>query len=421
MGPTIILDKSALQALSLHEIGALHRYYIQNIAPVLVIEILGDLKKDPSGGLSKDKVAELAQKAFPAISNVNVHYRYLLQGSLMGHAVPMDGRIQLPGGRTLETSDGQRGVVFENTPEEAALLRWRDRRFSEAEDILAERWRSSTRGFDLEQFKRNLATIYPKVPSIADTRSLFAWVQEVLDQDALQSDILKFILYEFSIKPSLAQRIFYRWETEGPRAVARFAPYACYCAQVAIFFNMGLVHDLITTKPTNRVDLEYLYYLPFCHAFCSGDKFHHSTAPLFLRSNQRYFQRDHLKPDLAMLSDDLHKHGPAGRDRTPDESMTSALWADLKLGKMTAHGWIGPEQQRAQKSSALVDFIKSRCVGRDIPDGSISTGEEDFVIKKTTFLSSDPCPCGSRKPFEECHGKHVVEDMRRKSESARRD
>lgn len=93
MGPTIILDKSALQSLSLHEIGALNRYYIHNIAPVLIVEILGDLKKKSSGGFSQDKVAELAQKAFPSISNVNVHYRHLLQASLMGRAVPMDGRL----------------------------------------------------------------------------------------------------------------------------------------------------------------------------------------------------------------------------------------------------------------------------------------------------------------------------------------
>lgn len=308
--------------------------------------------------------------------------------------------------------------MFENTPEEVALLRWRERQFSEAEDIMAERWRSSTRGFDLELFKRNLAMIYPRISAISDTQSLFAWVQGILAQDTLQSDLLKFILYEFGIDPSLAQQIFYRWETKGSRTLSAFAPYAHYCAHVAIFFNMGLIHDIITTKRTNRVDLEYLYYLPFCHAFCSGDKFHHATAPLLLRSNQMYFQRDQLKLDLAMLSDDLYKHGPAGRDRTPNESITSAFWADLNLGKMTAHGWISPEQQRAQKGSSLADFIKSRCLGRDIPDDSLIAGEEDFIIKKTTILPSDPCPCGSRKPFKECHGKHVVEDMRRKSEQS---
>jgi hypothetical protein len=417
MGPIIILDKSTLHGLSLHEIGALNRYYNHNIAPVLIVEILGDLKKKHSAALSLDKVAELALKAFPASSNVNAHYRHLLQASLTGGFVPMDGRIQLSGGRNLETSDGQKGVVFDETPEEAALLRWKQKQFSKAEDILAERWRSSTRSFDLDLFKRNLKTIYPKIPTISDHQSLFIWVQEILSQDNIQTDILKFILYEFNIEQSLAQQIFYRWETEGPRTLNAFAPYAHYCAHVAIFFNMGLIHDLITTRSTNRVDLEYLYYLPFCNAFCSGDKFHHASVPLFLRTDQKYFKKDQFKSDLSILSDDLYKHGPAGLDRTPDESITSSLWADLNMGKMTAHGWISPEQQEAGgENSPLVDFIKSRTLGRDIPDDSVIPGEEDFIMKETSILSSDPCPCGSRKPFEECHGKHIVEKMRRKSD-----
>jgi hypothetical protein len=139
-------------------------------------------------------------------------------------------------------------------------------------------------------------------------------------------------------------------------------------------------------------------------------------TPLFLRSNQSYFRKDEFKSDLAMLSDDLHKYGPTGRIRAPEESITSALWTDLNFGDMSRNGWISPESQASNKSSPLVDFINSRCDGKVLNDDSSTCGEDDFVIIKTTILASDPCPCGSRKPFEECHGKHVVEEMRRKSE-----
>ena len=416
MGPTIILDKSVLHGLSLHEMGALNRYYTQNIAPVIIIEILGDLKKEHEGVISQEKVAILAQKAFPSISNVNAHYLDLIKSSLMGLPVPMDGRIILPGGCNIEASDGQKGVVFENTPEEKALLRWREHQFSEGESIMAERWRTSTRGFDLEQFKKNLSSVYPRNPAISDSHSLFEWMQEILAQETKQLDLLTFMIYEFGIEPALAQRIFYRWETEGKQTLNTFAPYAYYCCQVSIFFNMGLIHNVVSTKPTNRVDLEYIYYLPFCNAFCSGDKFHHMITPLFLRSNQSYFRKDEFKSDLAMLSDDLHKHGPAGCERTPAESPTAALWADLNYRDMTEHGWISPEQQDSNTNSQLVDFIKSRCDGKELNTGSLTGDHEDFVIKKTTILGSDPCPCGSRKSFDECHGKLVAEKMKRTSE-----
>jgi hypothetical protein len=72
MGPITILDKSTLQSLSFDEIIILHKYYLLNIAPVLTIEILGDLKKPAKNALSEEKVIELANKLLPFDSAINV-------------------------------------------------------------------------------------------------------------------------------------------------------------------------------------------------------------------------------------------------------------------------------------------------------------------------------------------------------------
>ena len=45
MGPVLICDKSTLQSLARDELSALRRYYSLTVPPVLVIEILSDLKK----------------------------------------------------------------------------------------------------------------------------------------------------------------------------------------------------------------------------------------------------------------------------------------------------------------------------------------------------------------------------------------
>lgn len=54
-------------------------------------------------------------------------------------------------------------------------------------------------------------------------------------------------------------------------------------------------------KQSNRIDLDYIYYLPFCMVFCSGDKLHEKLAPVFLDSDQTFVTRDELKADLASI------------------------------------------------------------------------------------------------------------------------
>jgi len=46
MGPIILLDKSTVQCLSQEEIYFLFKHYYIAIAPILIIEILADLKKN---------------------------------------------------------------------------------------------------------------------------------------------------------------------------------------------------------------------------------------------------------------------------------------------------------------------------------------------------------------------------------------
>src|SRR5688572_16247652 len=51
MGPCLLMDKSAVQALPKRLLSVLSRHYHLNIPPILITEILGDLiKKGPHGG-----------------------------------------------------------------------------------------------------------------------------------------------------------------------------------------------------------------------------------------------------------------------------------------------------------------------------------------------------------------------------------
>lgn len=58
------------------------------------------------------------------------------------------------------------------------------------------------------------------------------------------------------------------------RSVAEFAPYAASVIRLFLAFACGLARGFIGPRPTNYIDLQYLYYSPFCMVFVSNDKFH---------------------------------------------------------------------------------------------------------------------------------------------------
>ena len=68
-----------------------------------------------------------------------------------------------------------------------------------------------------------------------------------------------------------------------------------------LLFNFGLYFRLLGTKSSNVIDLEYLFYAPFCMVFSSGDKFHHDLGPLILRNDQAFVDAKILKNDMAWL------------------------------------------------------------------------------------------------------------------------
>jgi hypothetical protein len=57
------------------------------------------------------------------------------------------------------------------------------------------------------------------------------------------------------------------------RSVLEFAPYAASVLRLFLTFVCGLARGFIGPRPTNYIDLQYLYYSPFCMVFVSNFKF----------------------------------------------------------------------------------------------------------------------------------------------------
>ena len=83
----------------------------------------------------------------------------------------------------------------------------------------------------------------------------------------------------------------------------KYAPYAAHVLTVDIFYQIALAASLESSqRPSNRMDIAYLYYLPFCMVFISSDKLHERCSKLFLRDNQNFAEGGAIKSDLANLN-----------------------------------------------------------------------------------------------------------------------
>lgn len=333
MGPQILLDKCTLQSLSQSETDFLQKHYWVVYSPILFIEILGDYKKFTNDiEKSKKEVAKIAWKINGYNSTFTANYRLLLHDDLIGLNVPMDHRPLLLGGKEVIVGNGERGVFCDEEPEHKALRRWGEGKFSEAEEVLSDNWRKSTKAINLDGWRK----IFRDSPNVYSFNDLKSYASTLMNNPNTQYDNLQWLLDEVSFDDSYKTPIFNRWINKGMPPLKLFSPYAYYCLHVLITFYLGIANGLIGTKPTNRIDLEYVFYFPFCKVFASTDKVLKQFSPLFLENNQDFVWGDDLKKDLREISqywehlndDEKRNYRKKYGDYPPDNpnSITNQLW-----------------------------------------------------------------------------------------------
>ncbi len=306
----LLLDKSAMQSFSERESRFLSKHFSVVIPPILITEILADLSKAKTRKLPPAiEVTLLSRKLPPMDSHINVHYRQICIGSLLGlQEPPMDGRPVVGGGVPLRTRDGKTGLFFEE-PEEWKLIRnWQQGTFTAQDKAYAQRWRRMTDALDLDRQKRLVRKLLKRGPDLKSVGEVSTRAARILENPKpdRQYRFITGFMDQLGVPTEMRLRVLGRWQAAGSPPFKVFAPYAAYCNRVNMIFSLSVVSGLVSTRPTNRIDLEYLYYLPFCMVFCSGDGFHKTLCPPLLRDDpgwmgQSFIGRDELKKDLEYL------------------------------------------------------------------------------------------------------------------------
>jgi hypothetical protein len=317
-GPLLIFDKSALQALNADEAVWLDNFFKCNITPLFYIETLADLEKEVVGGRTPEQiVGDIALKTPDIQSNPNAFHLRLLEAELRGlDTIALDGRGVLTGGKPVKF-EGKKGITISRSLEQEAFHRWQLRDFLSIERHIAKSWRTALSVSDYGQRYQFFRQNFLHGRSLKDFREVKARTEEYIEcTDQEKSFRLGMML--FGIVRDAQARIVQRWQDAGRPKIGQFVPYFAFLYSVELFFYLGLASDLISReRPTNKVDFAYLYYLPFCKVFTSGDKLHERTVPLFVRPDQTFVRGTELKADLANLN--------AYYSALPDEVKRSGL------------------------------------------------------------------------------------------------
>ena len=388
MGPIALFDKSFLQALSVDEAVLFDYFFLPVISPLFFVETLGDLSREPTkGGRSPAEIVGSIAFKSPEMHGAPCAFHGTLgHSSLLGFDPPFTGQIPRTGGKRVQVGEN-RGVVFEPSEEAQAFGRWQEDQFLELERQYASRWRAALSQIDLRRVAASTARfgVDPKTAkNLEQVRDLAGTVLRRLSP----AEQLKLALQALSI-PERDHEILTRWFRAGNPPLRDFARYANFVTEIEVFFALALASGKISAeRASNRCDISYLFYLPFCNVFISSDRLHRDCAPFFLRSDQDFVWGPDLKRDLAAQNELLLALPEAERDRglvalapTPQEGLIRRLWE-----KHVPRALLPPSHVdlSAEGSAGLASMVQefASAPAHDQVEDAVFEGELDSVTQQ---------------------------------------
>lgn len=337
MGPVVIFDKSFLQSLSIDESVWFDNFFMSNICPLFYVETLADLEKNVRGGRTPEQEVRIIADKTPEMHvNANMFHQELCIVNLHGQVVTMDGRPIIAGGRPVK-SEGKCGFVFEPSPEAEAFSRWQEEDFQEIERKFAKKWREAVESLNFESVSSWLNSIGVKLNKCKTLDEAKKYAVSIVDGRNNPLTRMQFVFSLLKIPSQYFMRVYFEWGAAGCPPLTTFAPYAAHVLTIELFFYISISSNLISAeRKTNKSDLAYLFYLPFCMVFISSDRLHKRCAPLFLRDDQEFVWGVDLKADLKKIDQHFDQLAESEKEKglhfiathppVDGDFLTSKLW-----------------------------------------------------------------------------------------------
>jgi hypothetical protein len=386
LGPITLFDKSFLQGLSVDESVWFDYFFLAVVCPVFYVETLADLAKTPREGRTSESEVRIIASKFPEMGGSPcMEYMELCVANLLGYDVPMDGRVIRPGGRRV-ANGSQTGVVYDESPEDVAFQRWQREEFEEVERLFATGWREAMKGIDLKQIAETFQSLGITPQTCRSISDAYDLANGIVSGNHKRFEQIVLAVRLLRIPPEAYQAISQRWQQAGCPPLSRFAPYTAFVVTIEIFFQIALAANLITTtRNSNRTDIAYLFYLPFCQAFVSSDRLHQRVVAPFLRADQHFVWGQDLKEDLGRINAHFLRLPESERElgvmrfahRPPPDVSTvvGEVWGRFGLGSRS-HNENLAEKMDPEAQKRLVERLTAFRKGQTLPENSIGPVED---------------------------------------------
>jgi hypothetical protein len=385
VGPIALFDKSFIQSLSVDESVWFDHFFLPVVCPIFFVETLADLAKTPRDGRTAEAAVRIIASKFPEMhGSPCVEYSEMSLANLMGDEIPMDGRVLRPGGRTVG-GGGRTGTVYDQSPEDAAFQRWQNEKFAEVEKFFAARWREALNAVNLEEIASAFRSLGINPQSCRSLPEAYQLATQIVSGHQKTQEQVGLAVRMLRIPQQYHRPIYERWQRTGRPPLSAFAPYTAFVVTVEVFFQIALAAKLISAeRNSNRTDIAYLFYAPFCEVFVSSDRLHRRVASLLLRPDQEFVWGQDLKADLGKIDAHFAKLPDADKESgvmrfadyppTDDASLVAEIWKHLGFGSRSHHENLAtkmdPEVQK-RIADELTAFTKGKTIAPHAkgPDG----------------------------------------------------
>lgn len=403
MGPIALFDKSFIQSLSLDESTWFDHFFYPSICPLFYVETLADLTKNnnSSGRSGEDEVRIIASKT-PALSGgLCAHHGELCISNLLGHRIPMTGQIPVAGGRRVKADVGRRGVIFDPSPEVQAFSRWQKSEFQDVERRFAAGWRQMLTTLDLPAVAEGMRKLGINPRDCRSVEMAHSMAIDLVRRHDKPFEQMALLFAFVGISPQYKSPILERWAIDNYRPLTEYAPYAAHVLVVELFFQIALGANLISAdRASNRIDIAYLFYLPFSMIFVSSDKLHRRCAPTFLRNDQQFVWGPDLKSELSRVNNDFSilpievlEQGLMKFAKVPTGDESNLL---ISLWDKYTPGWRRQEEVpisiSAEKQKKLVQHLRKLT---DAPTDTSPSAESDADLENVSIERLVPKKKGS--------------------------
>lgn len=304
MGPTSLFDKSFIQSLNINEAVWFDNFYRANISPIFYAETLADLSIGSKSREEAEVIVRNISSKTPELSSVpNIHHSSLILNNLLGYEINMkDFRPMIAGGIPT-SSEGKKGYRFEVSKEAEAFNRWQNEEFYELERDFAKSWREEIKNLSFEFEKGYVRDLSIDINSCKNLDCAYELAERLISLKN-EPKLFSFFLSTLSISSNNQSMVIQMYMNAGFPSLLEFAPYVSHIMKIDMFFYISISRGFISDeRPSNKIDMTYLYYLPFCNIFISGDKLHKKTAHYFMQKNQKFIWAPDLKSDLGKLNE----------------------------------------------------------------------------------------------------------------------